>query len=720
MRVGERLIAHWEVRARQRVFRMVFIAAVTLAPSIVIAVDATTATASSPPVARADVARTNAGTGVTVFVTSNDFDPDFDSFDVVAVETPAHGSVTFGSSYISYTPDTGFSGPESITYTIRDSTGAAATGILTVWVDTTVIGAESPLAFADYFYVKQGESIGFSTAQLLSNDNDPQSQALSVVAVSDPGNDGVLTGSAANGGLSYTPSTDPTFANVETQLDYLLLDPDGHVVQGEIKIQILAAGDTNQPPVARDDVTLVGAGGGASAFVLNNDFDPDGDGFSVVSVDTPAHGTIAFGSSFVSYFPVAGFVGADVVTYQIRDSHGLTATATVTVWVDSDANAGTPLPGTDYFYVYQGGSVGFTTAELLSNDTDPHGQALTVVAVSEPSNNGVLTGSAQSGGLSYTPGTDPSLINVESQLEYLVRDTDGHVSQGEIDIRILAAGDSNQPPVARDDVARANARTLVTSIVVDNDFDPDGDGFSVSAVAIPSHGIVVYGANYVSYTPNEGFSGTEVLTYQIRDSHGLTAFGTLTVWVDSAPFGIASPDAATDFFSAYQGGSVGFTTADLLSNDTDPYGQALSVVAVSEPSNNGVLTGSAQSGGLSYTPGTDPSLVNVESRLDYLVRDTDGHVSQGQIQIRILAAGDPNQPPVARDDVARTDSGAQVTVIVTGNDFDPDGDGFNVCRWRTRQTAGSTSSVPTTCGTRRTTGSPGRRRSRIRSETLTV
>ncbi|MEO8266214.1 MAG: hypothetical protein ABI706_11995, partial [Ilumatobacteraceae bacterium] len=33
-------------------------------------------------------------------------------------------------------------------------------------------------------------------------------------------------------------------------------------------------------------------------------------------------------------------------------------------------------------------------------------------------------------------------------------------------------------------------------------------------------------------------------------------------------------------------------------------------------------------------------------------------------------------PPVARDDVARTDTATQVFVAVTGNDFDPDGDGF--------------------------------------------
>ena len=47
------------------------------------------------------------------------------------------------------------------------------------------------------------------------------------------------------------------------------------------------------------------------------------------------------------------------------------------------------------------------------------------------------------------------------------------------------------------------------------------------------------------------------------------------------------------------------TTGDLIANDDDPQGQALSAVAVSEPSNDGVLTGSLATG-FTYTPATTP------------------------------------------------------------------------------------------------------------------
>ena len=86
-------------------------------------------------------------------------------------------------------------------------------------------------------------------------------------------------------------------------------------------------------------------------------------------------------------------------------------------------------PTTDYTVVYQDATVGFTTADLLANDDDPQGQTLTVVAVSEPSNDGVLTGSLATG-FTYTPSNDPALIDTDHQINYLVADTDGHVTQG--------------------------------------------------------------------------------------------------------------------------------------------------------------------------------------------------------------------------------------------------------------------------------------------------
>ena len=100
----------------------------------------------------------------------------------------------------------------------------------------------------------------------------------------------------------------------------------------------------------------------------------------------------------------------------------------------------------------------------MANDSDPQNQTLTVVAVSEPSNDGALTGTLPTG-FTYTPSNDAAQIDTDHQINYLITDTDGHVTQGNVTIRILATNDTNTPPVAGDDVAPCtNADTQVQVI----------------------------------------------------------------------------------------------------------------------------------------------------------------------------------------------------------------------------------------------------------------
>ncbi len=536
---------------------------------------------------------------------------------------------------------------------------------------------QSPVLDVDYLVAYQGSSVGFTTGRLLVNDYDPQEQPLTVVAVSEPGVDGVLSGSLGSG-FTYTPGADPSLVGSDQSIEYLAVDPDGHVAQQSIVIRILAAGDPNRVPVTGDDVALTGPANTVSVFVVDNDFDPDGDSLAVAEVVDPAHGRVAFGPNFVNYTPDVGFAGMETFTYTVRDSQGLVADGVVRVWVDSGSLGGdqSPVLDVDYLVAYQGSSVGFTTGRLLVNDYDPQEQPLTVVAVSEPGVDGVLSGSLGSG-FTYTPGADPSLVGSDQSIEYLAVDPDGHVAQQSIVIRILAAGDPNRVPVTGDDVALTGPANTVSVFVVDNDFDPDGDSLAVAEVVDPAHGRVAFGPNFVNYTPDVGFAGMETFTYTVRDSQGLVADGVVRVWVDSGSLGgDQSPVLDVDYLVAYQGSSVGFTTGRLLVNDYDPQEQPLTVVAVSEPGVDGVLSGSLGSG-FTYTPGADPSLVGSDQSIEYLAVDPDGHVAQQSIVIRILAAGDPNRVPVAVPDSGST-TGGTVSLFVTSNDFDPDGDSLAV------------------------------------------
>ena len=609
----------------------------------------------------------------------NDFDPDGDGFAVSAVADPAHGTVTsFGPTHFVYEPDTGFAGTDTVSYTVRDGTESTGEGSVVVRVDTGLAGDQTPNPFIDYFVVRQGSTVGFSVGDLLANDNEPQGQPMTVLAISEPGREATLAGSI-EGGFTYTPGGEASFVGHDFDLAYLVVDPDGHVAQETIRIRILAAGDTNRPPVARDDVVRTDLNAAVQVTPLGNDFDPDDDEFSIVSMLQPAHGTVtSFGPTHFDYEPDTGFSGTDSVTYVLRDAHGLVASGRVTVHVDTGA-AGpqTPNPFIDYFVVSQGSSVGFTVGDLLANDNEPQGQPLTVIAVSQPANGGTLTGSV-AGGFTYTPGGEASFVGHDFDLAYLVVDPDGHVAQETIRIRILAADDTNRAPVARDDVVRTDLNASVQVTPLGNDFDPDDDEFSIVSMLQPAHGTVTsFGPTHFVYEPDTGFSGTDSVTYVLRDTHGLVASGRVTVHVDTGAAGPQTPNPFIDYFVVRQGSSVGFSVADLLANDNEPQGQPMTVIAVSQPANGGTLTGSV-AGGFTYTPGGEASFVGHDFDLAYLVVDPDGHVAQETIRIRILAADDTNRAPVARDDVVRTDLNASVQVTPLGNDFDPDDDAFSI------------------------------------------
>ena len=73
----------------------------------------------------------------------------------------------------------------------------------------------------------------------------------------------------------------------------------------------------------------------------------------------------------------------------------------------------------------------------------------------------------------------------------------------------------------------------------------------------PAHGTITgFGTGHFNYTPDAGFSGTDTITYKIRDGHGLLSTGKVTVWVDTGVHRSADPVPDVDYFVVYQGSSV--------------------------------------------------------------------------------------------------------------------------------------------------------------------
>ncbi|HSD84842.1 MAG TPA: Ig-like domain-containing protein, partial [Anaerolineae bacterium] len=87
---------------------------------------------------------------------------------------------------------------------------------------------------------------------------------------------------------------------------------------------------------------------------------------------------------------------------------------------------------------------------------------------------------------------------------------------------------ANSAPDANDDGALTAPNTKITINVLTNDMDPDGDALNLQSVGAPQHGLTVIKGEAIEYTPNNGYTGSDVFTYSITD--GL-ATSTATVHV---------------------------------------------------------------------------------------------------------------------------------------------------------------------------------------------
>jgi hypothetical protein len=167
--------------------------------------------------------------------------------------------------------------------------------------------------------------------------------------------------------------------------------------------------------------------------------------------------------------------------------------------------------------------------------------------------------------------------------------------------------DTNLAPTPADDVSTTVEGHAVTTNVVANDTDPDGDSLTIVAVTVSTQGVtpVNNGDGTITYDPPTGFLGTDAYTYTVRDALGNGATATVTVAVtpvNHAPTldPIADPAAIPEDSGAQTIDLTGITAG---SGDD----QSLTVTATS--SNAGLIpnptvnyASPSDTGSLRYTP----------------------------------------------------------------------------------------------------------------------
>jgi cyclophilin family peptidyl-prolyl cis-trans isomerase len=311
--------------------------------------------------------------------------------------------------------------------------------------------------------------------------------------------------------------------------------------------EVLLYGNDNQIPaetVAYGNVTLtigqnftvgddnfaVDEDSGATQLdVLANDVVISGsDTLTVVSVTQPSSGgTVSLSGGVLSFTPDANFEGPVEFAYRVSDSGGVQEDGSVTVTVLAVNDS--PLGVGDVFNVDLD-SVD-NSLDVLGNDSfaPDTNESLVVSAVGTPNNGGSVTIGADGLSINYTPATG---FNGTESFTYTV--SDGELTD-QVVVNVTVAPADN-PPTAVDDSFGITEDDVETAynVQANDQQDVDNQTFVIASVGTPNNGgsarVSSNGSQFL-YAPAADFTGTEEVTYTIRDTGGGLSLATVTFTV---------------------------------------------------------------------------------------------------------------------------------------------------------------------------------------------
>ena len=589
-------------------------------------VHATVAAAQLPPVPKDDTATTAFGAAVTIRVLANDKDPNGFPLTVTGTTAPEHGTVRINDDgTVTYTPVSGYSGSDQFSYTISNGHGATATAHVTITVQPPL----PPIARNDAATTALATPVIVS---VLANDNDPNGYSLTVTSVSTPAN-----GTAKlNGDGTVTYSPQRTFAGTDT-FSYSISNGHGGTASATVTISIA----TPAGPVANDDTASTPYATAVQIPVLDNDTDAAKYILTVTTVSSGSHGTTVVNpGGTITYTPQAGFAGTDTFNYSISDGHGGTATANVTVTVQQP---NTPLAVADSAATQANTPV---IIAVLANDTDPKNLPLTVTQVTTPPNGtAAINGN---GTVTYTP--KPTFSGADT-FDYTISNGSSTAS-AKVTVTVQPA----RPPVAVNDNVTTPEGLAITIPVLANDSDPQGLPLSVVSVTQAPEGDVTLVNGVVKFTPPID-TGTTVFNFTYTISNGsATATATVTVTTTIPLPPVAVNDTATTPFGAK-------VTIPVLANDSDPQGEPLSIIQVTQPTYGlAEIDGST----ITYTPNNF-----AETNTATFSYTISNNFSTATATVTVTVQ--PALPPIANNDSATVQIGNSVIIPVLANDTDPQG-----------------------------------------------
>ena len=257
-------------------------------------------------IANNDSATVNEDSGLnTINVLANDVaNPGDGSLSVASVGTASHGTTSFTSANVRYTPAANYCGADSFTYTVNGGDSATVSVTVTCINDAPTI-TNSPSTTAT-------EGVAYTYTPTIS-DADGPGIARSVLGADTCG--GSFSGSTY--GFTQPGPQPPASCTLSIQV----CDGGSPNLCATKSASITITAVDSGAAIANDDgpITVARNSSATNIAVLANDTpDPDDGSLSLVSVGAASHGTAVKNGNLASYTPTAEYCGSDSFTYTIN------------------------------------------------------------------------------------------------------------------------------------------------------------------------------------------------------------------------------------------------------------------------------------------------------------------------------------------------------------------------------------------------------------------
>lgn len=244
-------------------------------------------------------------------------------------------------------------------------------------------------------------------------------------------------------------------------------------------------------------------------------------------ISEPAHGSLSGAAPDLTYTPTLNFAGIDHFTFRANDGQFNSNLATITINVTPVNDV--PVVGQSTLSIAED-----TPLAVTLDVTDVDGDVLTYTLLSQPAH-GTLAGALPAA--TYT-----SVANFNGADGFTFSVSDG-ATQGARTATVTLTGTVIINVTAVNDAPTATDETIVTLPGVSLPItlraaDVEGDALTYTLVTEPQHGALSGTAPNLVYTPANGFSGADEVSFQANDGQAISAVAKITIKVTDKPFGL--------------------------------------------------------------------------------------------------------------------------------------------------------------------------------------